>query len=290
MVNLDSLKQGYMRKLFTSTLMLSIITALPAVSQTLQLKWSTDTLLRVPESVLFDSKANVLYVSNIDGKSNEKDGKGFISKVSPDGKIITLEWATGLNAPKGMGMSRGKLYVADLTQVVVFDLASGKKLNTIDVTGSEFLNDITVDSKGNVYTSDSAKGKIHLISDNKSEVYFESADFKRINGLLALKDGLYVADAGNGKNYKLSADKKLTLYAETAPGADGIVMVGKDEYIVSSWGGEVYYVNASGKSQKLLDTKEQKLNSADIDFDSKTNLVFVPTFYGNSVMAYELKK
>jgi hypothetical protein len=278
-----------MIKLFISALLLGVA-ILPAVSQTLQLKWSTDTLLRVPESVLFDSKANLLYVSSIDGKSNEKDGKGFISKLSTDGKIITLEWATGLHAPKGMGMTKGKLYVADLTQVVVFDLTNGKKLAAIDVEGSEFLNDITVDSKGNVYTSDSAKGKIYKITDNKSEVYFESTDFKRINGLLALKDGLYVADGGNGKNYKLSVDKKLTQYAETAPGADGIVMVGKDEYIVSSWSGEVYYVDASGKSKKLLDTKEQKLNSADIDFDAKTNLVFVPTFYGNNVMAYEFKK
>jgi hypothetical protein len=141
-----------------------------------------------------------------------------------------------------------------------------------------------------VYVSDSATGKIHKLNGSKAELYFESPEFKRINGLLALKDELYVADAGNGKNYKLSADKKLTPYTETAPGADGIVLVGKDEYIVSSWGGEVYFVDANRKSQKLLDTKEQKLNSADIDYDSKTKTVFVPTFNGNKVMAYEFKK
>jgi hypothetical protein len=66
--------------------------------------------------------------------------------------------------------------------------------------------------------------------------------------------------------------------------------VGKNEYIVSSWGGEVYFVDASGKSKKLLDTKEQKLNSADIDYDPKTTTLFVPTFFGNSVMAYDFKK
>lgn len=271
-------------------MVLGLVVTASGFSQSLQLKWTTDTLLRVPESVLFDSKANVLYVSNIDGKSNEKDGKGFISKLSPDGKIITLEWSTGLNAPKGMGMNKGNLYVADLTRVAVIDLASGKLTNSIEIEGSEFLNDITVDAKGNVYVSDSAKGKIHKISNGKPELYFESADLKRVNGLLIIKDGLYVADAGTGKNYKLGADKKLAPYAETAQGADGIVLVGKDEYIVSSWGGEVYFVDAAGKSQKLLDTKEQKLNSADIDYDSKTKTVFVPTFFGNKVMAYEFKK
>jgi sugar lactone lactonase YvrE len=273
-------------------LLLIICCCLAGVSaaQSLQLKWSSDTTLRVPESVLFDGQSNILYVSNIDGKSNEKDGKGFISKLSPDGKIITLEWATGLNAAKGMGIYKGKLYVADLTRVAIFDVSSGKMSGSVEIEGAQFLNDITIDNKGNVYISDSATGKIHKLSDNKAELYFESADFKRINGLLALKDGLYVADAGNGKNYKLSSDKKLAPFAETAAGADGIVLVGKDEYIVSCWGGEVYFVDATGKSQKLLDTKEQKLNSADVDYDPKTKTLFVPTFFGNRVMAYDFKK
>jgi DNA-binding beta-propeller fold protein YncE len=266
------------------------ISAVPVFSQSLQLKWTTDTLLRVPESVLLDSKASILYVSNIDGKSDAKDGKGFISKLSPDGKIITLEWANGLDAPKGMGMYKGKLYVADLTRVAIFDMATGKMTSSIEVEGAQFLNDITVDAKGNVYISDSATGKIHKLSGDKTEVYFEISEFKRINGLLALKDGLYVADAGNGKNYKLNSNKQLTQYAETAPGADGIVLVGKDEYIVSSWGGEVYFVDANGKSKKMLDTKDQKLNSADIDYDARSKTVFIPTFYGNKVMAYEFKK
>jgi hypothetical protein len=257
--------------------------------QTLALKWSTDTLLRVPESVLFDAKANILYVSNIDGKSNEKDGKGFISKVSTDGKIEMLQWSSGLDAPKGMGMYKGNLYVADLSRVVIIDLVTGSITNKIEIDGAKFLNDITVDSKGNVFVSDSETGKIHKINDGKAMLYFESAEFKRINGLLALKDGLYVVDAGNGKNYKLTNDKKLSLLTETASGADGIVLVGKDEYVVSSWGGEVYHVDASGRSHKVLDTKEQKLNSADIDYDPKLKIVFVPTFFGNKVMAYEFK-
>jgi hypothetical protein len=40
-------------------------------------------------------------LSNIDGKPDEKDGRGFISKISPvNGTIIELNWVTGLNAPK----------------------------------------------------------------------------------------------------------------------------------------------------------------------------------------------
>ncbi|MEO5603699.1 MAG: ATP/GTP-binding protein [Cyclobacteriaceae bacterium] len=259
-------------------------------AQTLTLKWKTDSVLSVPESVYFDGKANLLYVSNIAGKANEKDGNGFISKISPEGKIITKEWAGGLDAPKGMGIFKNKLFVADLSRVAIIDLTTGKVLKRIDIDGARFLNDVTVDKRGVVYLSDSETGKIFTLTDETPALYFESVEFKRINGLLSLKNGIYVADAGNGMNYKLSADKQLSKFAETAPGADGIVLAGENEFIVSSWGGEIYFVDANGKSTKMLDTKAQKLNSADIDYDPKTKTVFVPTFFGNSVMGYQFKK
>ena len=66
--------------------------------------WET-ALFKNPESVIYSPKQDILFVSNIDGKPNEKDQKGFISKVSPsNGNIIELSWITGLNAPKGMAI------------------------------------------------------------------------------------------------------------------------------------------------------------------------------------------
>jgi sugar lactone lactonase YvrE len=260
------------------------------LAQTLELKWKSDTLLRVPESVLFDAGRNVLYVSNIDGKSDGKDGEGFISQLTPDGKIKNLKWVTGLNAPKGLGMVKNDLYVADLTAVVVIDISTGKISNSIEIEGAQFLNDITTDSKGTVYVSDSSTGKIYTLKDGKAELFFESKEFTRINGLLALKEGLYVADFGSGSNYIVGPDKQLNKIATTAQGADGVVMVSKNEYIVSSWHGELYHVNAHGESKKILDTKEQKISAADIDYNPKTKVVYVPTFFANCIMAYELKK
>jgi len=272
-------------------ILLSIVASASSLTaQSLALTWKTDTLLRVPESVLADSKGKVLYVSNIDGKPAEQDGKGFISKVSPDGKILSLEWVTGLDAPKGLGIYKNNLYVADIGRVVIIDIAAGKISSKVDIEGSEFLNDVTVDENGNVYISDSATGKIHKLSNGKAEVYFESKDFKRINGLLALKDGLRVADFGNGAFYNLSWDKKLTKVADVAQGTDGIVLTGKNEFIISCWAGEIYSLGADGKVTKMLDTKEQKINSADVDYDSKSKTLYVPTFFANSIMAYSFKK
>jgi hypothetical protein len=58
---------------------------------------------------------------------------------------------------------------------------------------------------------------------------------------------------------------------------------------VSNWYGEIYFVSATGEAKKILDTKDQKINAADIEYDAKSKLLFIPTFFANSVMAYELK-
>lgn len=258
-------------------------------AQTLSLKWKTDTVFRVPESTYLDAKNNVLYVSNIDGKSDEKDGKGFISKMTPDGKVTNLQWVTGLNAPKGMGVYKNNLYVADLSRIVTIDIASGKSVFT-EVDDAQFLNDISIDEKGNVYASDSRSGKIYRFASGKVELYFENADIKSTNGVLALKEALYFIDFKSGDFYKLDWNKQLTKIGTAAAGGDGIISVGKNEFIISSWYGEVYFMDAGGKASKLLDTKEQKLSSADVGYDAKNKILYVPTFFGNSVMAYTFQK
>src|SRR5579871_12250 len=100
-------------------------------------KWETDSVFKVPESVLFDAKNNLLYVANIDGKGPwDKDGKGSIGKMGTDGKIIKVEWVTGLNSPKGMGLHEGKLYVADVDQIVIIDIAKASIVKTLPIEGA----------------------------------------------------------------------------------------------------------------------------------------------------------
>jgi len=259
-------------------------------AQKLTLKWKSDTLLRVPESVLFDAVRNKLYVANIDGSPWEKDGKGSIGVLSTDGKIEKVEWVTGLDAPKGMGLYKNNLYVADVSRVVVIDLTSGKITDKIEIEGTKNLNDVTVSKSGQVYISDSGTGKVYTINKGKGELYFESPELKGTNGVLAIADGLYLVDFSNGQNWKLGKDKKLTKVCITAEQADGVVSVGNGDYLVSSWGGKIFYVNAKGESTKILDTTAERVSSADIEYDPKSKTLYVPTFFKNSVMAYTFKK
>lgn len=247
--------------------------------------WATDTTLMTPESVLFDGSNNVLYVSLIDGAPDGKDGKGGIAKVGTDGKIIDANWVTGLSAPKGMGMAGDQLYVTDLTDLVQIDIPSGKIVKKTSVEGAVFLNDVNVDKQGNVYFTDMRAGKIHLLKDGKVSTFHEGID--NPNGVLAVSDGVLYTESG--KLQKIDADKKVTTLAEGMDkSTDGIEEVAPGEYLVSCWVGEIYHVK-EGVATKLLDTKADKINSADIGYDAAKKIVYVPTFFKNSVVAYQLK-
>lgn len=248
--------------------------------------WSSKAKLPVPESVLFSKQDKLLYVALIDGKPAEKDGKGGIAKVGLDGKIVSPDWVSGLNAPKGMGIYGSKLFVADVTEVVEIDIKSGKIVKKHAVEGAQFLNDVTIDSKGNIYISDSSTKKVHLIKDGQVSTYYEGLNGP--NGLLAVGTDLLIADSGSLK--KLTSSKQISVIAEGMDkSTDGIEQIKPGEYIVSSWVGMVYYVSADGKTEKLLDTSADKTNSADIGYDPAKKVVYVPTFGKNNVVAYQLK-
>jgi sugar lactone lactonase YvrE len=276
-----------MKKIFLLVIAAALFTVASAQKQLVKL-WSTDTLLKVPESVLFDGKNNVLYVANIDGQPWANDGKGSIGKVGLDGKIIAVDWVSGLQAPKGMGLHKNKLYVADLTELVVIDVKSGTIIERIAIEGAGGLNDVSADENGTVYVTDSRARRVYEVKEGKASMLLDSSKLKGPNGILKHKGSLYVLDAGS--MYRMEKDGSLTKLAEGMEGGtDGIENVGGNDYIVSTWGGVVYYVNADGTKQVLLDGREQKINSADIGYDAAKRIVYIPTFWKNSVVAYELK-
>jgi len=131
--------------------------------------WETLNVLKNPESVAYAPKQNVLFVSNINGKPDQKDQNGFISKVSPsNGSIIELNWVTGLNAPKGIAISNNnsRLYVSDITDLVEIDIGTGKIIKRFNAPGSAFLNDVVSDNQGNIYVSDTVTNTIYKLATN----------------------------------------------------------------------------------------------------------------------------
>lgn len=276
-----------MKKIICSlALVCTVLMNATAQKATVQKIWATDTILKIPESVLVDDKENCLWVSNIDGASNGKDGKGSISKLSKTGAPINMDWVTGLNAPKGMAKYKQELYVADLTELVVIDIKKGVIKNKIKVEGSVFLNDVTVNKNGAVFVSDSRTGKVHRIENGI--VSIEVENLQGPNGLLSIEDQLLILDRGSLLSVTPGGAISKIMDGMD-PSTDGIERVAPNQYIVSCWNGIVYYIVAGAQKITLFDTRSEKINSADIGYDAKNKIIYVPTFMKNSVVAYQLQ-
>lgn len=245
--------------------------------------WETDSVIAVPESVL--PANDILYVSLIDGAGWTADGKGGIGKLSREGKIIDTVWITHLNAPKGMGIVGNRLYVADMLDVVIIDIQNGKIERKMTIDSAKGLNDITVTDKGIIYVSDSRGSRIWRIENDIATLYLDS--LTGINGLKAIGDDLYI---GWGKSFvKANSQKQITKIAEVLQQVDGIEPIGNGDFILTAWMGYIWYVHADGRVETLLETHQQKKNTADIGYDQQNRILYVPTFNAKTVVAYSLK-
>lgn len=82
-------------------LALSLISSVAAADP--QRLWSLEGFSH-PESVVVVPGKDQYLVSNIHGSPGEKDGVGSISLISSSGQWIKKDWATGLDAPKGLAI------------------------------------------------------------------------------------------------------------------------------------------------------------------------------------------
>ncbi|MFL5731075.1 MAG: ATP-binding protein, partial [Cytophagaceae bacterium] len=260
-------------------------TVVKAAAPTLTKVWETDSVLTTVESTLFDKSANIIYTSNISGDPTKKDKNGFISKLSPDGKVLQLKWVSGLNAPKGSTIMNGKFYVTDIDELVEINIADSTVKKKYKVPGAVFLNDAANDGK-NVYFSDYKTGKVHVLKDGKVSTLVSGKE--GANGVAVNNKGeLFLLDSKGLRKFGVS-DTTSTFINEVVTGGDGLVIIDDSTYIASRWQGEIYLIK-NGKETLLLDTKAQSSNTADIDYIADQKLVLVPTFMKNKVAAYKLE-
>lgn len=265
-----------------------------------------DVGFQTPESVLHDASSDTYLVSNINGAPLDKDDNGFISKLSPEGEVIALKWIDGaaadvtLNAPKGLGVSNGKLYVADIDVIRTFDLATGKPGQQIKVAGASFLNDVAVGPDGSIFVSDTGLGanKSGELSPNKKDAIYKVSPQGKLstlakgeklglpNGLAADATGLWVV-TWSGSYYHVTPDGKPEPSVK-APAAqlDGIVQTSDGQVLFSSWEKSAVFIGTPDTqfSPVLSDVK----SPADIGYDGKRGQVLVPLFTENSIQILKL--
>jgi hypothetical protein len=273
--------------------------------------WETPTNLKNPESVAYAPKQNVLFVSNVNGKPDQRDQNGFISKVLPsNGSIIDLNWVTGLDAPKGIATSNdgSKLYVSDITDLVEIDIADGKIIKRFNAPGSSFLNDVVSDKQGNIYVSDTSTNTIYKLdvnlgnSTSSLEAWLQSPQLNGPNGLHidSNKNKLVVVSLGPlskpGGGIEVIDLKSKTISSlgkegTTSPfgGLDGIESDSTEThyYVTDNPAGKLYDVNADGTRYITLIDLHTK-GAADLGYIPGQSTIIIPLMQDNKLVAYKL--
>lgn len=244
--------------------------------------------LEDPESVALGPDGATLYVANVAGEGDGKDGRGFISRVSLDGKLIEKEWATGLDGPKGAVIAHGKLYVTDITRLVGLDLVTGKAVETHEVPGAKFLNDAALAPDGTLLIADSANARIYAkVGKGDVAIWAEAPDLLAINGLLPEKDRLVVTTMA-GKLLAMDyRTKAITVLADGLGDGDGVVRLDDASYLVSEWPGRLYQVAADGTAQTLIDSRQA--GTYINDFIRVGDRLIVPNWKPGSLTAYRIR-
>ena len=288
------MKKNYLPLLMSATMLCSFF--ISAVSQEkvqderLITIWETKKDLKTPESVAYDNETDLVFVSNVNVDKDpwEKDGNGFISKLNLKGDILEAQWIKGLNAPKGLGVHKGKLYVTVNTEIVEIDIKKGEITNTFPVEGAKKLNDITVDKSGTVYISDMGDNAIYSLKKGKIELFLKKDELKNINGIYSQGNTLLAGLS----NKVVSIDvytKAIKTFVDNTTGIDGLVATGRGTYLISDWQGHIFEIKEGMKPQLLLDTTPLKINAADIEFVKDKDILLVPTFFKDNVVAYQVK-
>ncbi len=250
-------------------------------------KWDMPRQLSMPETVIYDKKRDILYVTNYFNNGNE-----FISKINLDGTIIEREWVTGLSRPTGMCLYNDKLYVVERTGLAEIDIEAGEIEQKFPVPGAVFLNDLAVDNNGNFYISDSRTNTIHKLTDGTSEIWLQHDAIRDPNCLAIDGDKLIVGNSGDGCLKAVSIDnKQISEIVCLGAGAimDGVCLDGKGNYIISDFNGRVFLISKDGGKTELINGTVVQGYCANLEYIADKNMLIIPSLYENNLTAYRLK-
>jgi DNA-binding beta-propeller fold protein YncE len=226
------------------------------------------------------------FISNIGpGPETELDGNGYVSKVNPDGTVAAAKFAEGLNAPTGMAVKDGVLWVADRDGVAMFDAFTGAAKGKVAMPGAVFLNDMTV-WKGEVLVSDSGTATIHKITPEGASVFADDQGWDGINGLLGDGDRLLISTMTAGHLIEWRGPNAVRRIATGMKDADGIGVLSGGGYLVSSWPGEIHHAGEDGTVTLLVDTRTEGIQQNDLSVFG--DIVIVPNWQPGTVTAWKL--
>ncbi|MHB8838399.1 MAG: SMP-30/gluconolactonase/LRE family protein, partial [Gemmatimonadaceae bacterium] len=264
--------------------------------------------MKTPESVRYDAAQDLWFVSNINGNPSQKDGNGFIVRLTADGAAMDstpfIEGGTGgvtLNAPKGMALVGDTLWVADIDAVRAFNAKTGAPIASVEIKGASFLNDVVAAPDGSLYITDTG-----IRFDDKGQMTHPGPDriiqvigrqYKAVVNFTGQPGPNGIAyDATNGR-FLVNAFASRSFFAWKpgmaaadsvgvgAGAGDGLELLADGRALYTSWADSSLSVFANGTSTTLI---KDLPDPADIGYDARRNRVAVPLFSLGSVVFISL--
>jgi len=232
----------------------------------------------IPEGIEFDTRARRFLSGSL--------AEGTIYQIGSDGTLTAFISDSDLVSSVGIEADevRDRLLVANSDRAVfngpgpglaglgVYRLSTGDRLALVDlgaVAGGNdesivFANDVTVDTAGNVYLTDTWMNLIYRVDTdyNASVLYrFEPTTGLGLNGIVYHNDGflIVVAVGGQGLLYRVpisdpEAARPIEL-SQPAIGADGLLFDAAGRLIVvsNSTSSALAYVSNDGWNSAVLD-------------------------------------
>lgn len=213
-----------------------------------------------PEAIVFSNEMNKLFLgSYYKGKIVTVDKEGKLEDFIIDSTLISVtgitifqpnNWLVVCNSDGGISENSAPETYGSLAQVIVYDLSTGAKLRTTNLSGlyqgGHFANDVKLDKNGNCYVTDSFSPLVYKIDPaGYATVLVNSPLFLAPQGAFGLNGIVYHADGYlitgmtyNGKLYKipLSNPENITEISLSSPvnSLDGLLLADNNTLVLVS--------------------------------------------------------
>jgi len=253
--------------------------------------------LQTPASVIYDEVLDLYYVSNMNGDPLDHDGNGFISRLQPNGSVLSLRWIEGgedgveLNAPKGLAILGDTLFVADIECVRLFNRRSGDPMGSVCPAGASNLHDLAVERRGPLYVTDRSGVLFAIEGDGSYAEVLRGEELGEPTGIATSFRGVFVAGYQNRSISQLWPEELKAFVRGRNWKLDGLAITEDGSLAFSNWADStILFIQASrgGSRGNIFTLLREVPTPGDLGYDVKRNRILVPVLEQDRVLFVDL--
>ena len=256
--------------------------------------WTVTDCAAAPSHLLYDPESESLFITQISGVGDAKDGVGAISRFDLQGRVIECQWAAGFDAPKGLARYHSTLWVSDIDRLHEIDIKTGEPKACHEIPNAKFLTGVTVDSEGTVYVADMLTSTIYQCRAGEITKFADGDALESPAGLLADGRRLIIAPWGLTTDYTtrdpgrflILEGQKIKVLAKPLGNLYGIASDGAKGWFASDFAtGVIWRLSESAEPEEILRLAP---GTGGIDYIPDRRLLIVAELTSNRISAFDL--